>query len=275
MTIDAELFRRLVAEQFPHWADLPVTPVAVSGWDNRTFHLGPDMVIRAPSAEVYAAQVDKEQQWLPRLASRLPLTIPRPLACGEPGEGFPWRWSVYGWIVGDTAAAQPRIDQRRLATDLADFLAALQAIDASGGPPAGPHNFFRGGPIATYDDADAVRGIWSHALASRWAGPPVWVHGDIAPGNLLLRDGKLCAVIDWGILATGDPACDLAIAWSFFDGPARAAFRTRLAVDDETWARGRGWALWKALILATGVSKGRPREVADARRVIEAIMGEA
>jgi len=288
MIIDADLFHRLIAVQFPQWADLPVTPVAVSGWNNRTFHLGEDMLIRAPSAERYAVQVEKEQLWLPRLAAGLPLPVPRPIACGEPGEGYPWRWSVYGWIEGEPATTAPIADQQRLAVDLADFLKVLQAIDATGGPPAGPHSFFRGGALSTYDDqtrqaiaalngafdADAITALWDQALASAWTRSPVWVHGDVAPGNLLLRDGRLCAVIDWGIMAIGDPACDLAIAWSFFDGSARAAFRAGLGVDDETWARGRGWALWKALILATGVSKGPPRDVADARRVIETMLAE-
>jgi len=288
MIIDADLFHRLIAVQFPQWADLPVTPVAVSGWNNRTFHLGEDMLIRAPSAERYAVQVEKEQLWLPRLAAGLPLPVPRSIACGEPGEGYPWRWSVYGWIEGEPATTAPIADQQRLAVDLADFLKVLQAIDATGGPPAGPHSFFRGGALSTYDDqtrqaiaalngafdADAITALWDQALASAWTRSPVWVHGDVAPGNLLLRDGRLCAVIDWGIMAIGDPACDLAIAWSFFDGSARAAFRAGLGVDDETWARGRGWALWKALILATGVSKGPPRDVADARRVIETMLAE-
>ena len=288
MIIDADLFSRLVAAQFPHWRALPVTEVAVSGWDNRTFRLGDAMLIRAPSAEGYVAQVEKEQVWLPRLAPHLPLAIPRPIARGEPGEGYPWCWSVYGWIEGQAASAVSTVDSRRLASDLAGFLGALQSVGTDGGPPAGRQSFYRGGPLSTYDgqnrqaiaalgddcDVSAITAIWDEALASVWIGPPVWVHGDVAPGNLLLRDGRLCAVIDWGIMSIGDPACDLAIAWSYFDSAARQAFRASLETDDRTWSRGRGWALWKALILASGIAKGLPRDIADARRVIGEVLAE-
>jgi len=284
--IDADLFRRLVAVQFPQWADLPVTGVAVSGWDNRTFRLGDTMLIRAPSAEAYVAQVEKEQVWLPKLAPHLPLTIPQPIARGEPGEGYPWCWSVYGWIEGEAVTTASIVDPRQLAGDLAGFLRTLQTVDTADGPPAGRQSFYRGGPLSTYDrqtrqaiaaldaafDVRAITAIWDEALASVWIGPPVWVHGDVAPGNLLLRDDRLCAVIDWGIVAIGDPACDLAIAWSYFEGSARNVFRAHLPIDDLTWSRGRGWALWKALILVTGLAKGAPREVADAGRVIGEVL---
>jgi aminoglycoside phosphotransferase (APT) family kinase protein len=222
-TIDAALAGRLIAEQFPQWADLPILPVALGGWDNRTFHLGERMTVRLPSAARYAAQVEKEQRWLPRLARDLPLPIPAPLAMGRPGQGYPWRWSVYGWLDGETAAGARIDDRPRFAADLGAFLSALQRIEATDGPPAGPHSFWRGGPLSTYDaetrtaiaaldgriDARAVTAVWEAALETCWAAAPVWVHGDMAAGNLLVLDGDLSAVIDFGCSCVGDPACDL------------------------------------------------------------------
>jgi aminoglycoside phosphotransferase (APT) family kinase protein len=284
--IDAALVGRLVAAQFPQWAGLPLRPVA-GGWDNKTFHLGEAMTVRLPSAERYAAQAEKEQHWLPRLAPHLPLPIPAPIAIGAPAEGYPWPWSVYGWIEGQTAAVGRIDDPRRFGGALGGFLAALQRIDVTDGPAAGPHNFWRGGPVATYDaqtraaitalgsriDADAVTAVWEAALAATWRGPPVWVHGDVAAGNLLVRDGRLRAVIDFGCCGVGDPACDLAIAWTFLEGEGRAAFRATLPLDPGTWARGRGWTLWKALIVWAGLSSN-PDGAEQSRRIVEALTAE-
>ena len=286
--LDAELAARLIAAQFPQWAHLPVTPVAAGGWDNRTFHLGEAMSVRLPSAARYVAQVAKEQHWLPCLAPHLPLPIPAPLARGEPGCGYPWPWSVYGWLEGDTAAVAPIADRAQFARDLAAFLAALQRIDAADGPSAGPHSFFRGGPLVTYDAetrraiaaleaqvlAAAVTEVWEAALAAPWTAPPVWVHGDISPGNLLVGDGRLSAVLDFGCSAVGDPACDLAITWTFFDGEAREAFRAALPLDAGAWARGRGWTLWKALIVWAGLPGANPLGRDTCRRQVEDLIAE-
>ncbi|MEJ0066454.1 MAG: aminoglycoside phosphotransferase family protein [Caulobacteraceae bacterium] len=285
--IDSALVRRLVAAQFPRWADLPVRPVSSQGWDNRTFRLGDEMSVRLPSHRRYVAAIEKEHAWLPRLAPHLPLPIPAPLAIGAPGEGYPWRWSINHWLEGETAAGARINDHRRFATDLAGFLAALQRIEAADGPPAGPHSFWRGGPLATYDDetrraiaalgasidAGAATAVWDAALAA-WRGPPVWVHGDIAPGNLLVQDGRLSGVIDFGQACVGDPACDLAIAWTFFEGPSRAAFRAGLPLDAGTWARGRGWALWKALIVLAGLPGANPADADEARRIIGDVVAD-
>lgn len=286
--VDAGLVRRLVAAQFPQWAGLPVTPVVPGGWDNRTFRLGEQMSARLPSAAGYVAQVVKEHRWLPRLAPHLPLAIPTPLAMGEPAQGYPWSWSVYRWLEGETAAAARTVDRRQLATALAEFLLALQRVDAAGGPPLGPHNFFRGGPLTVYDretrqaiearrgriDAAAVVAVWEAALAATWHGPPVWLHGDVSAGNLLLVDGRLRAVIDFGCVGVGDPACDLTIAWTLLDGESRDAFRAGLALDDATWARGRGWSLWKALIVLAGVTETNAPEAADPRRIVDEVVAD-
>ncbi|TDW75028.1 aminoglycoside phosphotransferase (APT) family kinase protein [Kribbella pratensis] len=262
--IDADLVRRLVATQFPQWADLPVTPVKVDGWDNRTYRLGTDLTARLPTAAAYVPAVDKEHQWLPVLAPYLPVEIPTAIAKGAPGEGYPHPWAIRRWIDGRTASTETVTDLPAFAEAIADFIHALQSIDATGGPLAGKHSFYRGAPLQHYHeetvealaelkdhiDADLTSEVWDAALASTWDRPPVWFHGDIAHGNLLVQEGRLTAVIDFGTSGVGDPACDLVIAYTFFSGSSRDAFRSAVAQDAGMWARTRGWALWKALITA-------------------------
>jgi aminoglycoside phosphotransferase (APT) family kinase protein len=289
LEIDAGLAARLIAAQFPHWADLAIAPVELSGWDNRTFRLGDELSVRLPSADWYALQVDKEQRWLPALAPHLPLAIPTPVARGVPGEGYPYSWSVYRWLDGRPASVERIGDLTAFATTLADFLVALGRVDPTGGPPPGPHNFHRGGPLTTYAhevvDAVAALGdeipraaverVWDDAVAATWTGDPVWFHGDVATGNLLVRDGRLAAVIDFGTSGVGDPACDAVIAWTFLTGPARAAFRSALRVDPGTWSRGRGWALWKALITLRGHLENDDRDgAAVSRRDIARVLAD-
>ncbi|MDP4155666.1 MAG: aminoglycoside phosphotransferase family protein [Bacillota bacterium] len=288
LRIDEALVSRLVTTQFPQWKDLTIRPVALSGWDNRTFHLGEYMLVRMPSAASYAAQVEKEQQWLPKLAPLLPLPIPVPLAVGEPTEGYPWSWSIYRWLEGESAASTPIADLCDFASSLAQFLLALHRIDSTGGPVAGPHSFYRGGPLKTYDvetrqaimslkgkiDVDTAIEVWETALATTWHGSPVWIHGDISVGNLLVQEGKLCAVIDFGQLAVGDPACDLAIAWTLFEGKSRDIFRTLLLLDPGTWARGRAWTLWKALIMAASLTDSNAVEAREPWRIIDEVLAD-
>jgi aminoglycoside phosphotransferase (APT) family kinase protein len=286
--IDVSLVKRLIAAQFPYWADLPVTPAVPQGWDNRTFRLGERMTVRLPSAEGYVAQVEKEHRWLPRLAPHLPLPIPVPLGRGVPADGYPWPWSVYRWIQGETATVGRIEDLVEFATTLADFLVALQHIDPTGGPPPGPHNFFRGGSLTVYDsetrqalaalegmiDTRAARAVWESALEAAWHGPPVWFHGDIAWGNLLAKEGRLSAVIDFGTSGVGDPSCDLAISWTLFGGESREAFRAVLQPDDATRARGRGWTLWKALITLAWSADAGSQEPRRPRRVIDEVLAD-
>jgi aminoglycoside phosphotransferase (APT) family kinase protein len=286
--IDATLVGRLIRRQFPHWSGLPIAAAEPNGWDNRTFRLGPELLVRLPSADRYAAQVRKEHRWLPVLAPHLPLPIPFPVAMGEPDEGYPWNWSVYQWLGGTPASAARIVDLSEFAVVLARFLACLQKIDPSEGPPPGPHNFFRGGPLEIYDaetrkaiatvqsmiNAELATEVWETALATIWYGGPVWIHGDVAAGNLLVRDGRLAAVIDFGCSGVGDPACDLVIAWTFLSGQSREAFRLALPLDAGTWARGRGWALWKALITFAGNLQANQAAAATARRVIDEVLDE-
>ena len=286
--IDEHLARRLVDGQFPQWADLPITPVELSGVDNRTFRLGRQMTVRLPSGQWYALQVDKEQRWLPFLAPRLSLPIPTPVTRGIPGEGYPYSWSVYRWLEGESAATGSIGDLTEFATTLAGFLRELQRADAADGPLPGRHNFFRGGPLTTYaaetlraidalgDEIPgaAVRAVWDDAIAATSKGEPVWFHGDVATGNLLVRDGRLSAVIDFGTSGVGDPACDVVIAWTLFFGASRDAFRRTLGVDSDTWSRGRGWALWKALITVVGSREQDPVAATASRRVIERLVAD-
>jgi aminoglycoside phosphotransferase (APT) family kinase protein len=275
VAVDAELVRRLVDAQFPEYRSLPVRDVELSGWDHRTFRLGEELSVRLPSARGYVEQVAKEHAWLPRLAPKLPLPIPEPVALGEPGEGYPFAWSVYRWLPGTPLGLVEDVDPVALASDLAGFLTALRGADATGGPAAGSHNFFRGDPPGVYrEEALAAipagardieprlaRRLWDAAEASAWEGPGVWLHGDAAPGNLLVRGGRLSAVIDFGTSGVGDPACDLVPAWTMFDGEARRAFLDAAGLDAATAQRARAWALWKALITV----RDRPDDAASRR----------
>ncbi|WP_242212974.1 aminoglycoside phosphotransferase family protein [Bacillus cereus group sp. BfR-BA-01383] len=287
-SINVNLVEKLIQEQFPEWAHLEVKPVKLSGHDNRTFHLGDQMSVRLPSDAAYAPQVEKENKWLPILSKELSLPISAPIAKGNPSEEYPWPWSINKWIEGETVTKENVHDLNEFATDLGSFLVALQSIDASNGLIAGAHNFYRGGLISVYDqearvaiennkdvfDETLLKHLWNLALRSTWKRKPVWVHGDIAPGNLLVKDGKLSAVIDFGILGVGDPACDAAMAWTFFDKNSRNIFKEILRMDEETWNRARGWALWKALITYDANKGSNKGGAEESHRVIQVIVDD-
>ncbi len=305
--IDSELARRLIDAQFPEYSRLSIHPVLPGGWDNRTFRLGDDLAIRLPSAERYAPQVNKEHRWLPILRPLLSLPIPDSLALGSPEPYFPRPWSVRRWIDGHCLAGIngsviPRsVDSRvakgpvpmgakaeeNLAHSLANFLQELHAAPSSEGPTPGPHNFYRGGSLQNYDaevrsslnaaesenSGREIIKVWEAALDSKWSEPPVWIHGDIAPGNLLVDDeARLSAVIDFGSCGVGDPACDLTMAWTFFREPSRRIFRASLkSLAPDVWLRAKGWALWKALITAADDSSTETQQD-GARRVIDEVL---
>ncbi len=287
---DVDLVRRLLRAQFPNWAALPIERVASAGTDNTLYRLGREMVVRMPRRAKNVVQLEKERRWLPRLAPFLPLAIPVPLAIGKPGGGFPFEWSVYRWRQGETATMEPISDLARAATVLARFIAALQRVDPTDGPPPGEHNFFRGVPHAARDgstraaidslgdtiDAGEVTATWDAALAApEWKGDPVWIHGDLDTRNLLVRQGSLVAVIDFGSLGVGDPACDVMVAWKVFSAGSRDIFRARLAVDEATWSRGRGWALSQALIaLAYYTMETNPVLVREAHRWMAEVLAD-
>ena len=210
---DAALVERLLTEQFPDWADLPIEPVLPMGTDNALYRLGDDMVVRLPRRPQDSIVLEKERRWLPKLAPLLPLAVPAPLAEGTPGDTFPLAWSVYSWLNGENATLERVTDPNRAAGDLARFVDALQRIDPSGGPPPGEHNAFRGVPVADRDEAtrSAIASLssaiddraavlsWEAALrATEWEREPVWIHGDLDSRNVLAEDGRLSAVIDFG-----------------------------------------------------------------------------
>ena len=276
---DVSLVGRLLAGQFPEWADLPIERVTSAGTDNALYRLGVDMVVRLPRIHWAVGSVDKDLRRLPTLAPLLPVVIPVPLAKGTPAEGYPWDWGIYPWLAGENPTVAGS-----LARDVARFVEALHGVDLPGAPPAS-----RGAPLAMRDeptraaiaalegviDTGAATAAWDAALqAPPWSGPPVSVHGDLLPGNLLQQRDELAAVIDWGGLGVGDPACDLMIAWALFSGESRETFRGALAVDDATWKRGRGHALSQALIFVPYYLRTNPVGVHNARRAIAEVLAD-
>ena len=256
---DAALVRRLLAAQFPQWAGLPIERIGSSGTDHAIYRLGDHLAVRLPRIHWATGQADKDELWLPKLAPHLPLALPVPRAKGEPAEGYPWHWSVVPWLEGEAWTTDGVDDLCEAAVALAQFIAALQRIDTTGGPRGGRSNFYRGVPLSVRDadtraqiaasgdmvDAGAMFAAWEVALAAPlWDGPPAWIHGDLGrPGNLIVSEGRLSGVIDFGCLGVGDPACDLTAAWGLFSGESRNVFRAALPFDDAAWARARGWAL--------------------------------
>lgn len=277
--IDEELVRRLLRAQFPRWAELPIEPLASGGTVNAVFRVGDELTARLPLTSDGVEDLEREARWLPVLAPHLPVPIPAVVARGEPGEGYPWPWSVHRWIEGDTAVEGSPVH------DIAKFVTAMRAIPADGGPQA-----YRGVPLHTADestraaiaelartdepfDPDAATAVWEHALAApQWSGDPCWLHSDLMPSNLLVRDGRLVAVLDFATAGVGDPACDLIPAWNLLGSAERDAFRDAVDVDDATWARGQGWALSMAVIQLPYYRHTNATISANARYVIREVL---
>ena len=280
---DVPLVRRLLAEQFPEWAELSLERVPSSGTDNALYRLGDDMVVRLPRIDWAVAGLQRELEWLPRLAPLLPVSVPVPLAEGRPSEDYPWDWAVYEWLPGENPPLGGDGNSVALARDLAGLVRAFQRIDI-----AGPSSR-RGLPLASQGewtraalselrgtiDTTAATAAWEEALRTPvWSRPPVWLHGDLFPGNLLVERGRLRAVIDFALVGMGDPACDLIAAWSLFPRATREVFRAELTVDDATWARGRGWALSVALVALPYYRDTNPGFAALARHVLGEVLAE-
>lgn len=288
LTIDRSLVRALIREQHADLAHLALTDIG-EGWDNRLFRLGDALIVRIPRRAASAALVEHEQRWLPHLSPSLPLPIPVPLRVGRPGCGFPWSWSVVPWLPGQSALVAPPQEVATTAVALGQFLRALHQP----APEDAPRNQWRGVPLAARGkilgehlrqandlvDRAAALALWERVLSARpWAGPPLWIHGDLHPGNLLISGNRLTAVIDFGDLAAGDPATDLSVAWMWLSPSARSTFRASARgqldpIDDDTWVRARGWAL--ALGLAY-LATARDDELMGAlgRATIESALNE-
>jgi aminoglycoside phosphotransferase (APT) family kinase protein len=272
-----------VADQFPQWARLPVTPFDSAGTGNMIYRLGEDLCVRLPRIERASQHALKEAEWLPRLAPGLPLAVPTPLGLGRPAHAFPLHWAIYRWLDGDNPT-DADLDYHRAAADLGRFVAALRRADPTGGPIAN-----RGRPLAVREretraaiealrgrvDVDGVTAAWEQALATPpWDGPPHWVHGDLHAANLLSHAGRITAVIDFGSSGTGDPACDLMAAWTLLTARTRDLFRAEAGVDDATWARGRGWALTFGVVALPYYEKTNPMLAAIARSAIEEVLAD-
>lgn len=289
VAIDDDLVGRLVAAQFPAWAGLPLERVDSAGTVNAIFRLGGDMAVRLPRVAADVARLERDHRLLRLFAPLLPVQVPIPLAIGEPGDCYPFPWSVRRWIDGRNAALAPFTDQHEAARTLAGFIAALHRIDTGGEPASGPPPSTRGVSLTSRDaatrawiatppspfDTGEVTAAWEADLAApARSGMPVWIHGDIQPLNLLVDRGRISAVIDFEAIGVGDPATDVMAAWSLFSREARATFRAALGVDDATWARARGWALsvWVAVLPYYAVSNPPFSEIA--RRAIDEILAD-
>ena len=283
---DVALVRRLLTGQFPQWADLRIDPVVSYGTDHDIYRLGSDLAARLPRIGWASKQAAKEAEWLPKLAPHLPLALPVQMAMGHPAEGYPFDWSVYKWLPGESANGTID-DLDQAAVDLGAFVNAPRQVDATGAHPRPPHG--RGGPLAEHDeqvrrsiaalgdriDGDATLRSWQESRgASAWDGAEVWVHGDLLPGNLLVVDGRLSAVIDFGGLNVGDPACDLQPAWNVFAGDSRLRFRAELAVDDASWLRGRGWALYHGVSALAYYWETNPGMIRQASHALAQVLAE-
>lgn len=287
VNISVELVRRLIADQFPEYAHLPIAAVQKQGHDNRTYRLGSELLVRLPTAKAYALKVPKEQALLPKLAPYLSVNIPVPVRMGAASSYYPYNFSIYKWLAGTSLNLLVVSDEQilNLAWDLANFLKELQNITKVSGPPPGQHNWWRGDHVSVYDtgareqiaklagviDGEKALKLWEKACKSSWQKPPVWIHGDLAIGNMLLNHGKLSAIIDFGGMALGDPACDLVIAWTYLKNPACEIFIKEMALDADTWCRARAWALWKATYELCQIDNKASPESLEQKRIIEEV----
>lgn len=274
----------LVADQFPQWGDLPLERLEPGGSDHVIYRLGSALSVRFPRHPGAVGQAQLEAHWLPRLAERLPLAIPEPVAVGRPSEDCPWHWSVNRWLDGAPVTVEEYGDSTVAARTLADFLTALRSLptdDDAPDPtplPLGPRDAVTRQRIAAvaavFEPAELVR-VWELGLAAPpWSRAPVWHHGDFHTGNLLARDHRITAVLDFGGLGVGDPANDLMMAFTLFSAAPRAIFRGALAVDEATWQRGRAWALTTALSAYTAYASTSPAiRSATTRQILAAVEG--
>jgi aminoglycoside phosphotransferase (APT) family kinase protein len=295
--VTPKLVRHLLREQHRDLAGLPVELLA-NGWDNVVFRLGDELAVRMPRRDAAAAILRNEQRWLPVLAPHLPLPVPEPVRTGEPGSGYPWPWSIVPFLPGTPASDTPPADLREAAATIGAFFGALHtpaATDAPANPVRGvplawrSETFAQNFQIAAADFDDATRAAitrtWEAALAApTWDAPPVWLHGDPHPANILVCDGRVSAVIDFGDITAGDPATDLSLAWMMLPADCHDAFRaacrealgdapSATSADDALWLRARGWALNFSLVFLAH-SADNPQLHAIGRSTLAAVLAE-
>jgi aminoglycoside phosphotransferase (APT) family kinase protein len=279
---DVALVRRLLEEQFPEYVALPLQPVAESGTVNALYRLGDELAVRIPRNRPSSwSGLARELDWLPRLAPLLPVRVPVPVARGRPSGEYPHEWAIFEWLPGENPVPGDVPDA--LAEELADLVRTLHAVELEGGPPAARRSpeqmdeFTRRNLLALEDELDTARAeaIWNETLAvPEWPQPPVWIHCDLMPGNLLLLDDRLGAVIDWEGAGMGDPAVDLIVAWNVLPPSGRQIFRDAVGYDDDTWARGRGWALATGLGGIPYYRDTFPEFAANSRRTVDQVLEE-
>jgi len=288
--ITIELAKKLIANQFPEYANLDIVSVEKQGHDNRTYRLGPDLLIRMPVAGSYALKVPKEHKLLPKLSSQLSINIPEPIKIGAPSKDYPYPFSIYKWLEGQSANHLTIDDTilESIALQLANFLKELELIDEVDGPTPGQHNWWRGDHISIYDkgareqiahladviDRNEALDLWIKACATKWHKPSVWIHGDFSSGNILIKDNKLSGVIDFGGMGIGDPACDLVIAWTFLKDKSRSIFKESIDLDDATWLRAKAWALWKATFELCQINDKNSNEARLQKNIISSVLND-
>lgn len=286
--INEHVVLSLIQEQFPEYKNFAIHPIKTQGHDHTTFHLGDNLLIRLPNAQCYASKVEKEQEWLPKLAPHLSVIIPKPIALGQPSLNYPFHWSIYQWISGESAnnLDKNNLNLNDIALSIAQFLQELESIDIKNGPKPGAHNFYRGASLWKYHketknalqklsyfmDVAPYEQLWFQAIQASLLNPPVWIHGDMAPGNIIVENNQLKAVIDFSGIAVGDPACDLVMAWTYFDEASRIIFKKNLSFDETVWTRAQGWALWKALITLASIQNLESQSAIDQLQILKTII---
>lgn len=286
--INPTLVNAIISCQFPEYSHLAVTKPKKQGHDNHTFKLGKTMIVRLPTQQSYSQAVNKEQRFLPVLAPHLKTRIPKPVRLGMPSNLYPYHFSIYEWIPGKSLDVVNMCDQdkERLSLNMVEFLQELQDIVVSG-PSPGQHNWWRGGHISIYEkdakkqfsqlsgmiDANKATQLWDAACKTKWSKRPVWIHGDLSAGNILIQKNKLCAVIDFGCMGVGDPACDFGVAWTLFNGKAREVFISKSGINDDVWLRAKAWILWKSTFDLCNVKNDSAKAIA-CKNIINDVLNE-
>ena len=280
--IDAALVRQLLAKQFVDWADLSLEMIRPEGTDNAMYKLGSDKVVRLPRTEHSAISLEKERLWLPKLAPLLPITVPAIQGEGHLDVGYQFPWLICQWLEGKNPSSENMLDHHQAAIDLGHFVSSMRKISAIDGPKCR-----RGQPLSTRDqetreaivllqdtyDTSLLTDLWESALAApEWSGDPVWIHGDLHAGNLLAKDGRITAVVDFGLAGVGDPACDIMAAWTLLTAETREIFRSIVQPDAATWTRGRGWALHLGIVGYPYYRVTNPIFAAIAKRAVDEVL---